>query len=83
MKEVANMANQTTTPADTETTTERTRRQPVSTTVTAETYELLDGMSFDLAKELRVRSVGSLVRVAIGELLVSRGIISADAAKTI
>ena len=77
------MANQTTTPADTETTTERTRRQPVSTTVTAETYELLDGMSFDLAKELRVRSVGSLVRVAIGELLVSRGIISADAAKTI
>ena len=77
------MANQTNTPAETETKTERTRRQPVSTTVTAETYELLDGMSFDLAKELRVRSVGSLVRVAIGELLVSRGIISADAAKTI
>ena len=77
------MANQTNTTAETETKTERARRQPVSTTVTAETYELLDGMSFDLAKELRVRSVGSLVRVAIGELLVSRGIISADAAKTI
>lgn len=77
------MANQTNTPAETETKTERARRQPVSTTVTAETYELLDGLSFDLAKELRVRSVGDLVRVAIGELLVSRGIISADAAKTI